>query len=126
MLVVSAPFHCDLMKPAAGRLEPLLAGIEFSGLSVPLVTNVNAQMIKTGGEARDALLRQVVSPVRWGESVKLLLDEGVTRFIEIGPGKVLSGLVKQISRAAEVSNEVQILNVEDEESLQATAAAIGL
>jgi [acyl-carrier-protein] S-malonyltransferase len=84
---------------------------------VPLVTNVDAELITCGVEARDALLRQVASPVRWSESVNRLLAEGVTRFIEVGPGKVLSGLVRQISRQS------QILNVEDVESLDATAVS---
>ena len=120
MLAVSAPFHCKLMKPAAERLAGLFEETVFSDLEVPLVTNVGAALIKCGAEARDALLRQVASPVRWSESITRLLDEGVTRFIEVGPGKVLSGLVRQISR------QVQILNVEDAQSLEATAGALGL
>lgn len=120
MLAVSAPFHCEMMKPAAERLGPVLNEVEFSDLSVPLVTNVDARIIRSGGEARDALLRQVVSPVRWSESVERLLGEGVTRFVELGPGKVLSGLVKQMSR------EVKLLNVEDAQTLDAAAAALEL
>jgi len=81
---------------------------------------VDAALITCGTEARNALLRQVASPVRWSESIKRLLDEGVTRFIEVGPGKVLSGLVRQINR------QCQILNVEDGQSLEATAVALGL
>jgi len=119
MLSVSAPFHCDLMKPAAERLAPVLAEIEFADLNAPLVTNVDAAIITKGDDARDALTRQVASPVRWSESVKRLLDEGVTRFIELGPGKVLSGLVRQMSR------EVEVLNVEDADSLDRTAGAMG-
>ena len=120
MLAVSAPFHCELMKPAAERLAALFTGTEFSDLKVPLVTNVDAELITCGNEARDALLRQVASPVRWSESIQRLLDEGVTRFIEVGPGKVLSGLVRQISR------QCQVLNVEDVQSLEATVAALEL
>lgn len=120
MLAVSAPFHCELMKPAAEKLATLFEETVFSDLQVPLVTNVDAALIKSGAEARDALLRQVASPVRWSASITRLLDLGVTRFIEVGPGKVLSGLVRQISR------QVQILNVEDSQSLEATAAALGL
>lgn len=120
MLAVSAPFHCQLMKPAAERLAGLFAETVFSDLSVPLVTNVDAKLITCGAGARDALLRQVASPVRWSESIRLLLDEGVTRFIEVGPGKVLSGLVRQNSR------QCQMLNVEDVQSLDETAAALGL
>lgn len=120
MLAVSAPFHSELMKPAAERLASVFDEIEFSDLRVPLVTNVDAQLITTGSDARDALLRQVASPVRWSDSIKLLLEEGVTRFVEVGPGKVLSGLVRQISRQCE------ILNVEDAQSLDAAVATVGL
>jgi [acyl-carrier-protein] S-malonyltransferase len=119
MLAVSAPFHCALMKPAAERLEPVLAETFFADLHVPLITNVDAARITTGDEARGALIRQVASPVRWSESVKQLADAGVTRFIELGPGKVLSGLIKQMQPDA------QILNVEDAASLEATAASVG-
>ena len=120
MLAVSAPFHCELMSPAAERLAALFEQTAFADLSVPLVTNVDARLTTCGAGARDALLRQVASPVRWSESIKLLLDEGVTTFIEVGPGKVLSGLVRQHSR------QCQMLNVEDEQTLEATAAALGL
>jgi [acyl-carrier-protein] S-malonyltransferase len=120
MLVVSAPFHCALMKPAADRLRPILDATDFADLSVPLVTNVDAELISQGAAARGALIRQVASPVRWSDSVRRLIDEGVGRFIEIGPGKVLSGLVRQISR------EVMVLNVEDPDSLDAAATALEL
>jgi [acyl-carrier-protein] S-malonyltransferase len=120
MLAVSAPFHCDLMKPAAARLRPVLDETEFADLNAPLVTNVDARIIATGAEARDALERQVASSVRWSESVGRLIEQGVTRFIEIGPGKVLSGLVRHINREAEV------FNVEDMPSLDKTAAALGI
>jgi [acyl-carrier-protein] S-malonyltransferase len=119
MLAVSAPFHCALMKPAAERLEPVLAATVFADLNVPLITNVEAAIITSGDAACAALVRQVASPVRWSESVRRLLDEGVTRFVELGPGKVLSGLIKQIQP------EAQILNVEDAASLEATAASVG-
>lgn len=119
MLAVSAPFHCALMQPAAERLEAVLAGTDFADLQVPLVTNLDAAIITSGAAARAALVGQVASPVRWSESVKRLLDEGVTRFIELGPGKVLSGLIKQIAPGA------QVLNVEDAPSLEATAAIVG-
>jgi [acyl-carrier-protein] S-malonyltransferase len=118
MLAVSAPFHCALMKPAAEKLGPVLGEIEFADLGVPLVTNVDAAIIRRGGQARDSLVRQVVSPVRWSESVRRLIEEGVTRFVEVGPGKVLSGLVRNISR------ECQAFNVEDAQSLEATAAVL--
>jgi [acyl-carrier-protein] S-malonyltransferase len=119
MLAVSAPFHCALMKPAAERLATVLGQIEFSDLGIPLITNVDAGVITRGMEARDCLLRQVASPVLWSESVRRLIDEGVTRFIEVGPGKVLSGLVRNISR------ECQIFNIEDAQSLEQAAQALG-
>lgn len=120
MLAVSAPFHCVLMRPAADKLETVFKEAVFSDLKVPLVTNVDAELTVSGVEARDSLLRQVASPVRWSASITRLLDEGVTRFVEVGPGKVLSGLVRQISR------QCQIFNVEDLQSLDATARALGL
>lgn len=113
-LNVSAPFHCLLMKPAQDRLSFELEQMAFSEPQVPLVTNVDARLCKTPGELREALLRQVSSPVRWQESVELLLRSGVNTFVEVGPGKVLSGLVRQIDRDANV------LNVEDAASLAET------
>ena len=120
MLSVSAPFHCDLMKPAALRLEPVLAETEFADLSVPLVTNVDARIITKGIDARDALIRQVASSVRWSESIARLIEQGVTQFVEIGPGKILSGLARQ------AGSEAVVFNVEDMQSLDRTAAALGL
>jgi [acyl-carrier-protein] S-malonyltransferase len=118
LLQVSAPFHCELMKPAAEKLKPVLEATRFSDLQVPLITNVDAQVIRSGDEARNALYRQVASPVRWSDSIKILLDEGVSVFIEIGGGKVLSGLVRGISK------ECKVLNVENLESLETTVAAL--
>jgi len=99
-LNVSAPFHCALMMPAQERLSAELEKLEFNDLRLPLVTNVDAAVIREGAAARDALVRQVSSPVRWLESVQLLIREGAERFVEVGPGKVLCGLVRQIERAA--------------------------
>jgi [acyl-carrier-protein] S-malonyltransferase len=112
-LKVSAPFHCALMLPAQERLAADLDQIEFKDLSVPLVTNVDAAVIRTGAEARAALVRQVSSPVRWRESVELLSREGVGLFVEVGPGKVLSGLVRQ------TASQARAANVEDAASLEA-------
>jgi [acyl-carrier-protein] S-malonyltransferase len=117
-LKVSAPFHCALMLPAQERLAAELKEIEFKDLSVPLVTNVNAAVIRTGAEARESLVRQVSSPVRWRESVELLARENVSTFVEIGPGKVLCGLVRQ------TAPQSRCLNVEDKASLDATLAAL--
>ena len=114
VLAVSAPFHSALMMPAQQKLEKDLAATTFGELRVPLVTNVDADTIRDGEEARSALLRQVSMPVRWEESMRLLLDEGVNTFVEVGPGRVLTGLMRQIERS------VATLNVEDEKSLQAT------
>jgi [acyl-carrier-protein] S-malonyltransferase len=113
-LNVSAPFHCALMKPAQERLEVDLQQLVFADPGVPVVTNVDALVRTSPSELRDALVRQVSAPVRWLESMELLIQQGVTTFVEVGPGKVLSGLMRQISR------EVSCLNVEDAESLNAT------
>ena len=118
MLAVSAPFHSALMMPAQEKLEKDLRATSFADLQVPLVTNVDADTIRKGDEAREALIRQVTMPVRWQESMRLLLDEGVNTFLEVGPGKVLTGLMRQIERS------VASLNVEDEKSLQATVEKI--
>lgn len=111
-LNVSAPFHCALMKPAQERLAAELEKIEFRDLRLPLVTNVDAAMITTGEEARDALVRQVSSPVQWLGSVQLLIQDAVQTFVEVGPGKVLCGLVRQIDRGA------RCLTTGDAESLE--------
>lgn len=119
-LNVSAPFHCALMTPAQERLAVELAAIRFNDLQVPLVTNVDAAVIEKALAARDALVRQVSSPVRWLQSVELLIKQGVDTFVEVGPGKVLSGLMRQISR------EVRCFNVEDVASLKSASASLGL
>jgi [acyl-carrier-protein] S-malonyltransferase len=110
-LNVSAPFHSALMMPAQERLAVELEKLEFHDLRLPLVTNVDAVIITSGSEARASLIRQVSSPVRWLESVQLLIREGVQTFMEVGPGKVLCGLVRQIERGA------SCLNAGDAESL---------
>ena len=111
LLPVSAPFHSELMKPAEARLEKDLRRTRFGELKYALVTNVDAEPISTGEEAREALVRQVCQPVRWEESVREMIGLGVSLFIEVGPGRVLSGLLRQIDRS------VRVTNVEDEESL---------
>ena len=118
-LNVSAPFHCALMMPAQERLAADLEKIAFGDLRVPLVTNVDAKVIGTGAEARESLVRQVSSPVRWGESVASLVEShGVGSFVEVGPGKVLAGLLRQIAPGARTAN------VEDRASLGAARAAL--
>ncbi len=111
LLPVSAPFHCELMKPAEQRLEADLRRATFGELKVPLFTNVDAEAITSGEEARAALVRQVCQPVLWEESVRGMIGEGVSLFVEVGPGRVLSGLVRQIDRS------VRVANVEDEATL---------
>ena len=118
VLPVSAPFHCALMMPAQHNLEKDLSAAKFANLRVPLATNVDADTITEGEEARSALVRQVTMAVRWEESMRLLLDEGVNTFVEVGPGRVLTGIMRQIERS------VTTLNVEDEKSLQATVEKI--
>jgi [acyl-carrier-protein] S-malonyltransferase len=114
ILPVSAPFHCALMMPAQLRLEPDLRATQFSALKIPLITNADAQAITAGEEARDALIRQVTAPVRWLDSVREMIESGVTVFLEVGPGKVLTGLLRQIDRS------VRVFNVEDSASLNST------
>ena len=118
ILPVSAPFHSALMMPAQEKLEKDLQTTTFADLQVPLVTNVDADTIRTGEEARGALVRQVSMTVRWEESMRMLLDEGVNTFVEVGPGRVLTGLMRQIERS------VASLNVEDEKSLAGTLEKI--
>jgi [acyl-carrier-protein] S-malonyltransferase len=101
-LAVSAPFHCALMKPAEDRLAPELRALAVNEPSVPVVANVDAQPKRDARSAVDALVRQVSSPVRWEEVVRRLASEGVTTYVEVGPGTVLSGLVKKIHRDAQV------------------------
>ncbi|MBC8029450.1 MAG: ACP S-malonyltransferase [Pyrinomonadaceae bacterium] len=119
-LNVSAPFHCSLMMPAQDRLAEDLEALALDELKVPVVTNVDAAAITSPAEARDALVRQVSSPVRWLQSIELLIREGVDTFVEVGPGKVLTGLMRQISR------EVKCFNVEDTASLKSAAANLGV
>jgi [acyl-carrier-protein] S-malonyltransferase len=114
ILPVSAPFHCALMAPAQKRLEHDLRAASFGPLRIPLITNVDAEAVTSGDEEREALIRQVTAPVRWLDSVHEMIESGVTIFLEVGPGKVLCGLLRQIDRS------VRCLNVEDAASLQAT------
>jgi [acyl-carrier-protein] S-malonyltransferase len=117
-LPVSAPFHCSLMEPARQRLAADLEPLSFGELRYPLVNNVDAQPVRTAAECRDGLLRQVSAPVRWHQSVERLVQEGVSTFVEVGPGNVLAGLIKKIAKDA------KILNVEDPESLERTVTEL--
>jgi [acyl-carrier-protein] S-malonyltransferase len=113
-LNVSAPFHCALMEPAQEKLAGDLLQLQYSKFEFPIVHNVDAEINANESRVADALTMQVSSPVKWLQSVQNLIANGTTTFIEVGPGKVLSGLVKQIDR------NVRILNVEDAESLSNT------
>lgn len=97
LLQVSAPFHCSLMQPAQEKLAADLNATEFRDLAVPLVNNWHAALIRTGAEAREGLYQQVPNPVRWTETIRKLASEGVTRFVEVGAGGVLTGLLKNIN-----------------------------
>ena len=114
LLPVSAPFHCSLMKPAQDRLAADLAQLAFQTPRLAVACNVDAALVEDGDRSRDALVRQVTGSVKWHQSMHLLIARGVERFIEVGPGKVLSGLMRQIDRSKACSN------VGDEASLQKT------
>jgi [acyl-carrier-protein] S-malonyltransferase len=119
-LPVSAPFHCRLMQPAAARLRAVLATVPLGDLQVPWVTNVDALPVRKGAEAADALVRQVAAPIRWVEAVERLRREGVETFVEVGPGKVLTGLIRRIAP------EARTFPVEDPTGLEAAVAAVGV
>lgn len=114
VLPVSAPFHCSLMQPAQDRLAIDLGALNFSQPTVPVICNVHARPVEDGISSRAALVRQVTGSVKWNESMQLLIARGVQTFIEVGPGKVLCGLMRQIDRSK------KCLNVEDEASLSKT------
>lgn len=121
-LKVSGPFHTSMLHEAALKLEEELKKVEFKDLSVPLVCNVKGALIKDKSEIIPLLVKQIESSVRWEESIKLMLENGVDTFIEIGPGRVLSGFVRDISKALE--KKVNIFNVEDLKSLEKTLEGV--
>ena len=104
LLPVSAPFHSPLMKPAGERLEKALEGIPIRDLKVPVVTNVEAEINRSKERVKPLLVAQVSSPVRWEESIRKMIGEGIERVLEIGPGKVLTGLMKRIDSSVENGN----------------------
>jgi [acyl-carrier-protein] S-malonyltransferase len=114
LLPVSAPFHCSLMKPAQDRLANDLRSIRFQSPGIPVVCNVDAASVEDAERSLDALLRQVTGSVKWEQSMRLLISRGIQTFVEVGPGKVLCGLMRQIDRSK------TCLNVGDEASLQKT------
>lgn len=116
MLVVSAPFHCALMQPAQDRLEGDLQALHFSNPEIPVICNIDATPKTTGEGSRQALVRQVTGAVQWAKSMQTLIDLGVKTFVEVGPGKVLTGLMRQIDRSQ------TCLNTENEALLQKLSA----
>jgi [acyl-carrier-protein] S-malonyltransferase len=112
LLPVSAPFHCALMKPAEEKLRPVLDGAPLKDLWMSLVSNVDASPIGTHTAVRNALIRQVVSPVRWVESVHRMIAMGVRHFVEVGPGSVLTGLIKRIDPSVELTNVSDVESIE--------------
>jgi [acyl-carrier-protein] S-malonyltransferase len=117
-LPVSAPFHCELMKPAEDKLRPVLDEAHLKDLWMSLISNVDASPIGTAHAVRNALIRQVVSPVRWVESVQRMISMGVRHFVEVGPGSVLTGLIKRIDPS------VEVINVSDAASIDAFIAKV--
>jgi [acyl-carrier-protein] S-malonyltransferase len=118
VLPVSAPFHCSLMKPAQDRLSTDLLAVTFNKTAAGVVCNVDAALLEDADRSRDALIRQVTASVKWEQSMRVLVAQGVQTFVEVGPGKVLCGLMRQIDRSQ------QCLNVADEASLQKTLERI--
>lgn len=112
LLPVSAPFHCSLMKPAGERLKKALEEISVGELKIPVITNVEAEANTSKDRVKELLVAQVSSPVRWEESMKKMVEKGIDQVLEIGPGKVLTGLMKRID------NRVEAKNVEDLKTLK--------
>jgi [acyl-carrier-protein] S-malonyltransferase len=123
MLPVSAPFHCALMKPAEQRLAPELRALPSSTPRVPVIANVDAEAKTDGPSGIEALVRQVSSPVRWEDVVRRLASSGIRAYVEVGPGTVLSGLVRKIDRAARVANLESPADLEAVERLVAEVTA---
>jgi len=114
MLEVSAPFHCTLLKPAGEKLAEVLKDVVINPPVIPVIANVTAKEVSSPDEIRELLIKQVSSPVRWEDSVLRMIEMGADTFIEVGPGKALTGFVKKISK------EVKALNVENMQSLEST------
>ncbi len=112
-LNVSGPFHSSLMAPASEKLASVLDGVEIHDARIPVVANVSAKAVTQASDIKQSLIQQVASPVLWEDSVMYMVEQGVTTFIEIGPGKVLTGLIKKIA-----PKETQIFAVQDMESLE--------
>jgi [acyl-carrier-protein] S-malonyltransferase len=119
LLTVSAPFHCALMAPAAERMREVLAAVRFSDARQPVCTNVDNAFLTRAADFAPALVRQITAPVRWDTGVKAMIAKGAERFIELGHGRVLAGLIKRIDKA------IPIINVQDEETLKAALTELG-
>ncbi len=119
-LAVSVPSHCGMMKKAGERLAQELEKVNVNDLRIPIVNNADAKYLRTAGEVRPSLIRQISSPLYWEDSIKNMAADGCDTFVEIGPGKVLSGLVKRIAKDAKV------LNVEDQKSMSDTLNSLGV
>lgn len=117
-LVVSGPFHSSLMKPASSNLQATFETINWNDASIPVISNVTAKPVESSEEMKELLIEQLYSPVLWQECVEKMIELGVDTFIEIGPGKVLSGLIKKIDRS------VRIYSVSNESEVQAVVAAL--
>lgn len=117
-LNVSGPFHSALMKPAAEKLSSVLDELEIKGAEIPVIANVTAAPVKEATDIKSRLIEQLYSPVRWVETVEYLLSQGVDTFVEVGPGKVLSGLIKKVDR------HVNLYNIGDLESLHKTVSEL--
>ena len=119
-LAVSVPSHCGMMRSAGERLAQELEQIVIRDLRIPIVNNADAKFLSASAEIRPSLIRQISSPLYWEDSIRTMTAAGCDTFIEIGPGKVLSGLVKRIAKDA------RVLNVEDQKSMSDTLNAVGL
>lgn len=117
-LEVSGPFHSSLMKPASSELRAVLDSLDMKSAEIPVVANVTADLMNDAAEIKEKLIEQLYSPVLWEDSVEKMIELGVDTFIEIGPGKVLSGLIKKVNRT------VKIYSVSDEESCQSVVDAL--
>ena len=118
MLPVSAPFHCKMLVGAGEKLEHEMENVTFSEMKIPLITNVTADYVKSAQDIKPLLVQQVSSSVLWEKTIRRMLADGVDIFVEVGPGKALSGFMRKISK------DVTVLNVEDMKSLEATLAAM--
>jgi len=103
-LSVSAPFHCSLMNPAKAKMKTYLESVKIDDISIPIVNNIDAKIVNRAEDILDGIIRQISGAVRWSSSVRVMIEKGVTRFIEVGAGSVLTGLVKKIDKNVEVFN----------------------